>query len=102
MHAGEAAGEDPRDRPIAVLLGFGNFAGIREPDLTTLVSISRALSTTPNHLLGVEAAEVPRSERDRCRARLVGAIDRLSSDDLERILVQVEALGRFRGKGRRA
>ena len=32
----------------------------------------RALSTTPNHLLGVEPAEVPKSERDRCRARLVG------------------------------
>jgi len=41
----------------------------------------------------MEAAEVPRSERDRCRARLVGAVDRLSGDDLERVMVQVEAWG---------
>jgi transcriptional regulator with XRE-family HTH domain len=82
---------------------YGNYvAGIREPDLATLVNIARALSTTPNHLLGVEAPDVPRSERDRCRARLPGTIDRLSADDLERLMVQVEALSRHRGKGRRA
>ena len=45
-----------------------------------------------------EAAQAPRSRRDRCRARLVGAIDRLSAEDVERVMVQVEALGRHGGR----
>jgi transcriptional regulator with XRE-family HTH domain len=78
---------------------YANYvAGIREPDLATLVSIAHALATTPNHLLGVEAGEIPRSERERSKARLFGAVERLSADDLERVLVQVEALSRYRGK----
>ena len=36
---------------------YGNYvAGIREPDLATLVKIAAALSTTPNRLLGIEDA----------------------------------------------
>jgi hypothetical protein len=95
----------PCDAEVACWAGlterrYGNYvAGIREPNLGTLVSI--ALSTTPNHLLGVETSEVPRPERDCCRAQVVGAIDRLSGDDLERVMVQVEALSRLRGKSRR-
>jgi len=81
---------------------YGNYvAGIREPDLATLVTIARALATTPNHLLGIEAAEIPRSERERCRARLFGAVNRLSADDLDRVLVQVEALSRHKAKTKR-
>jgi hypothetical protein len=56
--------------------------------------ICRSRAPGVNHLLGIEAGEVPSSERDRCRARLAGAIDRLSADDLGRVMVKVEALGR--------
>lgn len=35
---------------------YGNYVqGLREPDLATLVRISRALQTTPDALLGVES-----------------------------------------------
>jgi len=81
---------------------YGNYvAGIREPDLATLITIARALATTPNHLLGIEGADLPRSERERSKARLSGAVDQLSADDLDRVLVQVEALSRHRAKSKR-
>lgn len=46
---------------------YGNYSrGSREPDLATLVRISRVLQTTPNALLGVD--ETPRSEHERLLA----------------------------------
>lgn len=81
---------------------YGNYvAGIREPDLATVVKIAAALSTTPNHLLGVEPDTAPKSDRERFTARLLGAVNALTTDDLERVTVQVEALARHRVRRRR-
>ncbi|HEY0838474.1 MAG TPA: helix-turn-helix transcriptional regulator [Azospirillum sp.] len=46
---------------------YGNYVqGIREPDLATLLRISRVLQTTPNALLGVD--EMGRTRHDRLLA----------------------------------
>lgn len=80
---------------------YGNYvAGIREPDLATVVKIAAVLSTTPNQLLGIEPNVTPKSDRERFAARLLGAVNALATDDLERATVQVEALVRHRAKRR--
>jgi len=80
---------------------YGNYvAGVREPDLGTLIKIARALSTTPNVLLGVD--DMPRrpDERGRHLARLLSAAECLSTDEVERLVVQVEALAHSKPKNR--
>jgi transcriptional regulator with XRE-family HTH domain len=81
---------------------YGNYvAGIREPDLGTLMRIATALSTTPNILLGVEDAPRRPDERGRHLARLLGAAECLSTDEVERLVIQVEALAHSKSKHRR-
>jgi hypothetical protein len=66
------------------------------------VKIAAALSTTPNRLLGIE--DVPRRLDGKAKhvARILSATESLSSEDVERLLVQIEALARYRsGKPRR-
>lgn len=67
-------------------------SGTREPDLNTLVKISKALGTTPNQLLGLydEASETP--EQAELVERLVLTAKEMDSDDLEATCVQAEAL----------
>lgn len=66
-------------------------AGIREPDLATLVRISQALQTTPDALLGVgdKAKATPRS---LLVDRINSALQNVSDDHLEVIALQTEAL----------
>ncbi|MGY0778964.1 helix-turn-helix domain-containing protein [Azospirillum argentinense] len=62
---------------------YGNYArGSREPDLATLVRISRVLQTTPNILLGIE--EAPNSVHDR----LLAAFDVLDQNG-QKIAVEI-------------
>lgn len=70
---------------------YGNYvSGRREPDLATLVRIASVLATTPNALLtDSEAADSP---SDLAFQRATAAIASLSSDDLGRVVVMVEAL----------
>jgi transcriptional regulator with XRE-family HTH domain len=69
----------------------------REPDLATLVRIAKALSVTPNELLGWPMEKGP-SERPLHR-RMLQAADALSEAELEMVVIQIEALaGRKRGK----
>lgn len=81
---------------------YGNYvAGIREPDLATLLKIASALSSSPDQLLGLSATKSAKSDRDRMTARLMGVTGILPIDDLERVLVQVEALAKHRVAPRR-
>ncbi|MCO5158522.1 MAG: helix-turn-helix domain-containing protein [Aquamicrobium sp.] len=70
---------------------YGNYvSGRREPDLATLVRIASVLATTPNDLLtGQAPKEAP---ADLARQRAMAALAALRSDDLERVVVMVEAL----------
>jgi transcriptional regulator with XRE-family HTH domain len=81
---------------------YGNYVtGIREPDLATLVKIAAALSASPNQLLLREPMTTAKSDRAKMVARLMGVTDALPIDDLERVLVQVEALAKYRRSSRR-
>src|SRR3569833_1982399 len=66
---------------------YGNYvSGIREPDLATLVSIARALQSTPSLLLGFEAAEVRSSTAillEQLRAVAAG----LEAADIETVII---------------
>ena len=76
---------------------YGNYvAGIREPDLMTLVKIAKALSTTPDRLLGVSEGAVRVSPRDREMSRLNSAASPLSLEELGGLTAQVEALAKYR------
>jgi transcriptional regulator with XRE-family HTH domain len=76
---------------------FGHYvSGIREPDLATLVRISRVLETTPDALLGVSQSTPKRSRRTVLRDRLSSAVEGLRDRDLEAAVVQVEALAKLR------
>jgi len=61
----------------------------REPDLATLLRIAKALTVTPNDLLGWPSDEVPQKALQR---RLMQAADDLGQSDLELIVIQVEAV----------
>lgn len=74
--------------------------GRREPDLSTLVRISKALQTTPNALLGVSGKKKEGSGRALLQDRLISAADALRDSDLELAIVQIEALANFRRRSR--
>jgi len=70
---------------------YGNYvSGRREPDLATLVRIASVLATTPTDLLTTPLKESALGELARQRA--IAALAALQSDDLERVVVIVEAL----------
>jgi len=86
---------------------FGNYAtGRREPDLATLVRIAETLGTTPDRLLSVGEAAIAEGvagddpgerERERLRGRIRAATHGLSTDDLDRVTIMIEALAGRRG-----
>lgn len=86
------------DRQAARLCGlderrYAHYAGgRREPDLETLVTIARALSTTPNWLLGVDTDGKKATKRGALLDRLVSAAQGLSDEELRIVTVQAEAL----------
>jgi transcriptional regulator with XRE-family HTH domain len=76
---------------------YGHYAnGIREPDLATLVRIAKALQTTPNWLLGFTSEKSDQSRRALLKDRLHSATNALRDNDLESLIVQIEALANFR------
>jgi transcriptional regulator with XRE-family HTH domain len=64
----------------------------REPDLATLVRISKALGTHPNALLGLDAEGKPETRKSALLARLTAAGEILSEAELRSFTVQAEAL----------
>ncbi|MGB3645016.1 MAG: helix-turn-helix transcriptional regulator [Mesorhizobium sp.] len=76
---------------------YGNYvSGRREPDLATLVRIASVLATTPNDLLTDQRDSVEQSSWQLARAKIDAASMALREDDLERIVIMVEALAAAR------
>lgn len=67
-------------------------SGTREPDLTTLVKIAKALGTTPNQLLGLHDKGCTTPEQAELVDRLLLTAREMGPDDLEATCVQAEAL----------
>lgn len=67
-------------------------AGRREPDLKTLVTIARALDTTPNDLLGFEGSFLDDQTANAMVNRFVQAASNMTHDELELCVVQAEAV----------
>jgi len=71
---------------------YGNYvAGIREPDLATLLRISSVLGTTPDRLLGLEPPGSRTAVSDLME-RLRVAASTLTKAELDAVVLQVEAL----------
>lgn len=66
-------------------------SGDRQPDLATLTRIAKALSVTPNHLLGIDVVQ-PASPRDLLMQRIQSAVHGVSDGTLDILAVQIEAL----------
>lgn len=67
-------------------------SGTREPDLTTLVKIAKALGTTPNQLLGLNDEGFGSPEQAELVDRLMLTAKEMDATDLEVTCVQAEAL----------
>lgn len=64
--------------------------GEREPNLATLVEISRVLAVTPNDLLLPAEKQEPKSSRERLIARASAAVGNLTEPDLRLAVCQLE------------
>ena len=88
------------DRQAARLCGleerrYAHYAGgRREPDLETLVQIAKALSTTPNWLLGVDPEGRKATKRSGLMDRLTNAATEMSDEELRISVTQAEAVAR--------
>ena len=71
---------------------YGHYvSGAREPNFETLVRICRVLATTPNQLLGFEAAS-EQTDDALLRQRLLAVVDLLDVEHLNLAIAQIEAL----------
>lgn len=80
---------------------FHYVSGAREPDLATLVKISKALGTTPDALLGVkrDPEDLPEpTERSKLIDRMVSAVNNLDDYELAIAVQQVEVILRLQGE----
>jgi|AGTN01.1.fsa_nt_gi Helix-turn-helix. len=86
------------DAEVARRVGLGErryahyVADTREPDLATLVRISRTLDVTPNELLGVTAEQREPGERERLVSELLSVVRSLSDDGLRIVIKQSAVL----------
>lgn len=80
---------------------YGHYVmGAREPDFPTFLRICRILQTSPNELLGWEAA--PRlGGPDRLLRRLTAAALLLSHGQLEMFVAQIESVARLERTAKR-
>ena len=67
-------------------------SGRREPDLTTLVRIAKALKVHPNWLLGLNVEGQTQTKRFDLQDRLCATGNELSDNDLRSLVIQAEAL----------
>ncbi|MCJ8519717.1 helix-turn-helix domain-containing protein [Pseudorhizobium tarimense] len=67
-------------------------SGRREPDLATLVRIAAALGTTPNWLLGINAAPNEDPQVSALLDRFANAASGMTLQDLELCVIQAEAV----------
>ncbi|MBY3258705.1 helix-turn-helix transcriptional regulator [Rhizobium laguerreae] len=66
--------------------------GRREPDLATLVRIASVLNVSIDELFGTHSEENVRTTDELFQERLAAALKALQNDDLQRLLVMIEAL----------
>lgn len=79
---------------------FAHYAsGKREPGLAILVRIASVLATTVDDLLG-RSTEIRKSKRLNMLDRLSSVAAGMSDADLELVVVQAEAVARFRRKAK--
>lgn len=73
---------------------YGNYInGRREPDLSTLIRIAAILGTTVDELLATsEENGKVRTVEEQFQDRIASALKALKSDDLQRLVVMIEAL----------
>lgn len=71
-------------------------AGRREPDLATLVKISKVLGTTPNWLLGLTPNGDEETMSTNLLGRLYAAAAMLNETELRILVVQAEAIAQGR------
>lgn len=73
---------------------YGNYiAGVREPDLATLVRIAEVLETTTDALLGIGRTK-KLTDKDRLIDQLTSAARTLTKTELETVVKQVNAIAR--------
>jgi transcriptional regulator with XRE-family HTH domain len=76
---------------------YGNYvAGTRMPDFDTFVRLARVLQTSPNELLGFDERK-PSSEHEKLKQQVAKTLDRLGTEHLHVVLVQVRALAKSFG-----
>jgi transcriptional regulator with XRE-family HTH domain len=73
-------------------------SGRREPDLATLVKIAKALTITPNWLLGLGVEGASQTRKSDLLDRLSSAGQGLPDADLKSLVVQAEALAAMNRK----
>lgn len=72
---------------------YGNYvSGRREPDLSTLVRIASVLAVSVDELVGLADASEVRTSEEIFQERIISALHALQSDDLQRLVVMIEAL----------
>ena len=72
---------------------FGHYVtGTREPDLATLVKISRALDTTPNALLGLEEPQKRTARDANVRAAITAGIAVLTMSNLRVVKEMIDSM----------
>lgn len=74
---------------------YGHYVrGDREPDLATLLKISRILQTSPNQLLGFDQ-EPEQDERAKLRDKMLAAAAHLDDYQLKIAAAQIEVAANF-------
>ncbi|WP_348270735.1 MULTISPECIES: helix-turn-helix transcriptional regulator [Rhizobium/Agrobacterium group] len=72
---------------------YGNYvSGRREPDLATLIRISRVLGVSVDELVGSTVEKRTESKEHLLQERIEAALRTLDHDDLQRLAIMVEAL----------
>ncbi|QRY70599.1 helix-turn-helix domain-containing protein (plasmid) [Ensifer sp. PDNC004] len=73
---------------------YGNYvSGVREPDLSTLVRIADVLGSSVDELLGVNPTDnTIRTIEEQFQDRITVALKALKSEDLQRLVLMIEAL----------
>jgi transcriptional regulator with XRE-family HTH domain len=76
---------------------YGNYvSGRREPDLATLVRISRVLGVTVDELVGSTVENRTESKESLFQERIAAALRTLGHDDVQRLAIMIEALAMAR------
>ncbi|WP_455270894.1 helix-turn-helix domain-containing protein [Rhizobium herbae] len=72
---------------------YGNYvSGRREPDLATLIRIAGVLGASVDELVGSNLEERSGTKEELFQERIHAAVRALGQDDLQRLVIMIEAL----------